>query len=51
MMQEYKILKLLNGCPFILGLHYAFQSANYLFMVVDICSNGDISNAQMIIKL
>ena len=50
MMQEYKILKLLNGCPFILGLHYAFPSANYLFMVVDICSNGDISNAQMIIN-
>ena len=45
MMQEFEILKYLNGCPFILGIHYAFQTANFLFMVTDLCSNGDISNA------
>ena len=45
MMQEFEILKLLNGCPFILSIHYAFQTANFLFMVTDLCSNGDISNS------
>ena len=45
MMQEFEILKYLNGCPFILGIHYAFQTANFLFMVTDLCSNGDISNS------
>ena len=47
-MQEFEILKVLNGYPFILELHYAFQTANFLFMVVDLCINGDISNAQSI---
>ena len=47
-MQEFEILKVLNGNPFILELHYAFQTANFLFMVVDLCINGDISNAQSI---
>ena len=45
MMQEFEILKYLNGCPFILSIHYAFQTANFLFMVTDLCSNGDISHS------
>ena len=48
MMTEYEILKLLNGNPFILNLYFCFQSANYLFMVLDYCSNGDLSSLKTI---
>ena len=42
-MSEYEILKILSGCPFILDIYYCFQSANYLYMVIDLCSNGDLT--------
>ena len=48
MITEFEILKLLNGFPFILNLHFCFQSANYLFMILDLCSNGDISELKYI---
>ena len=48
MITEFEILKLLNGFPFILKLHFCFQSANYLFMILDFCSNGDISELKSI---
>ncbi|CAD8094423.1 unnamed protein product [Paramecium sonneborni] len=35
----------LKSCkhPFILGLHYAFQTPNYLYLVLDYCQGGDLS--------
>ena len=42
-MSEYEILKILSGCPFVLDIYYCFQSANYLYMVIDFCSNGDLT--------
>jgi serine/threonine protein kinase len=42
-MSEYEILKILSGCPFVLDIYYCFQSANYLYMVIDLCSNGDLT--------
>ena len=48
MITEFEILKLLNGFPFILNLHFCFQSANYLFMILDFCSNGDISELKYV---
>ena len=47
---EFKVLKQVNDCPFILSLHYAFQTANYLFMVIDYCSQGDITHLASITK-
>ena len=44
-MSEFEILKSLSGCPFILDLYYCFQSANYLYMVIDLCTNGDMISA------
>lgn len=29
--------------PFILGLHYAFQTPNFLYLVLDYCTGGDLS--------
>ena len=45
---EFNVLKRVNDCPFILTLHYAFQTANYLFMVIDYCSKGDITRIETI---
>lgn len=48
MITEYNILKQLTDFPFILTLHYAFQTANYLYMVMDFCSGGDFTNLKWI---
>ena len=47
-MTEYNILKQVVKCPFILNLHSAFQSSNYLYMVLDYCSGGDITSIESI---
>lgn len=39
---EANILKNANH-PFILSLHFAFQTPNNLYMVIDYCSGGDLS--------
>ena len=41
---EFEIMKDLSGFPFVLDLHYCFQSANYLYMIIDYCPNGDFNN-------
>jgi serine/threonine protein kinase len=41
-------MKLLSGFPFILDLHYCFQSANFLYLIIDICPNGDFTNLESI---
>ena len=41
---EFEIMKSLAGFPFVLELHYCFQSANYLYLIVDLCPNGDFTN-------
>lgn len=38
---ECKIMKSLDH-PFILKIHYAFQTPNNLYMVLDYCPNGDL---------
>lgn len=45
---EFNVLKQVNDCSFILTLHFAFQTANYLFMVIDYCSQGDITHLESI---
>ena len=47
-MSEYEILKYLSGCPFILDIYYCFQSANYLYMIIDLCTNGDLTNLKYV---
>jgi serine/threonine protein kinase len=47
-MSEFDIMKILGNFPFILNLHYCFQSANYLFMAIDFCSEGDFTNVKQI---
>ena len=47
---EFNVLKRVTDCPFILSLHYVFQTANYLYMVVDYCSKGDITHLETITK-
>ena len=39
---EANILKLANH-PFILSMHFAFQTPNNLFMIIDYCPGGDLS--------
>ena len=39
---ECKILKESN-CPFILKLHYSFQTPENLYMILDYCPTGDLS--------
>jgi hypothetical protein len=41
-------MKDLSGFPFVLDLHYCFQSANYLYMIIDYCPNGDFNNLEKI---
>ena len=48
---EFEIMKSLTGFPFVIDLHYCFQSANYLFMVIDICPGGDFDNLKYINNL
>ena len=45
---EFEIMKDLSGFPFVLDLHYCFQSANYLYMIIDYCPNGDFNNLKCI---
>ena len=45
---EFEIMKTLSGFPFILDLHYCFQSANYLYLIIDYCPNGDFRNLKYI---
>ena len=45
---EFEIMKKLSGFPFILDLHFSFQSANYLYLVIDYCPNGDIKKIKNI---
>lgn len=40
---ELEVLKLSVECPFILKLHYAFQTKDYLYMALNYCSNGNLS--------
>ncbi len=40
---ERKVLSASNH-PFIVGLHYAFQSSSHLFLVLDYCPGGDLSD-------
>ena len=39
---ECNVLKQVNS-PFILTLHYSFQTANNLYMIIDYCPGGDLS--------
>ena len=48
---EFEIMKDLSGFPFVLDLHYCFQSANYLYMIIDYCPNGDFNNLAKINNL
>jgi len=38
---ECNVLKQANN-PFILTLHYAFQTPDYLYMILDYCNGGDL---------
>ena len=40
---EFEIMKTLSGFPFVLDLHYCFQSANYLYLITDYCPYGDFT--------
>ena len=39
---EFKILKMVNS-PFITKLHYAFQTEENLYLIIDYCPGGDLS--------
>jgi len=39
---ECNVLKQVKH-PFIIGLHYAFQTPDYLYMVLDYCPGGDLA--------
>ena len=45
---EFEIMKTLSGFPFVLDLHYCFQSANYLYLIIDFCPNGDFTKLKFI---
>ena len=47
-MSEFDIMKEFTNFPFILNLHYCFQSPNYLFMVLDLCDGGDFTRVKKI---
>ena len=38
---ECKIMRQLNH-PFVVHLHYAFQTSKYLYLVLELCPNGDL---------
>ena len=48
---EFNIMKTLSGFPFVLDLHYVFQSANYLYLIIDYCPNGDLTKLKTINNL
>ena len=39
---EARVLKLANH-PYIINLHYAFQTPNYLYLALDYCPGKDLS--------
>ena len=41
-------MKSLAGFPFILDLHYCFQTANYLYLIIDYCPNGDFTKLESV---
>ena len=45
---EFEIMKKLAGFPFILDLHYCFQTANYLYLIIDYCPNGDFTKLESV---
>ena len=47
-MTEFNILKQISDSFFILKLFCAFQSANYLYLVIDYCSEGDLTKIERI---
>lgn len=48
---EFDIMKSLSGFPFVLDLHYCFQTANFLYMIIDYCPNGDFTELKCINNL
>ena len=48
---EFEIMKMLSGFPFVLDIHYCFQTANYLYMIIDICPNGSFTDLKYINNL
>ena len=48
---EFEIMKSLAGFPFVLDLHYCFQSANFLYLIIDYCPNGDFTKLKKINNL
>ena len=48
---EFEIMKSLSGFPFILDIHYCFQSANYLYLIIDYCPGGDFTKLKSINNL
>ena len=48
---EFEIMKSLSGFPFVLDLHYCFQTANFLYMIIDYCPNGDFTELKCINNL
>ena len=48
---EFEIMKSLAGFPFVLDLHYCFQSANFLYLIIDYCPNGDFTKLKSINNL
>ena len=45
---ELEIMKTLSGFPFILDLHYCFQTANFLYLIIDYCPNGDFAKLEKV---
>jgi serine/threonine protein kinase len=45
---EFEIMKMLSGFPFVIDLHYCFQTANYLYMIIDICPGGDFADLKYV---
>ena len=43
---EFQIMKALSGFPFVLDLHYCFLTANYLYLIIDYCPNGDFTDLE-----
>ena len=48
---EFEIMKSLSGFPFVLDIYYCFQSANYLYLIIDYCPNGDFTRLKSINNL
>lgn len=39
---ERFVLEAIRGCPFLVNLHYAFQTIDKLFLVMDFISGGEL---------